>query len=166
MKGGYALSTGEGGCPIGEEERAAPIGDFGRAAQGGLEGCGSKEYADAGVVGVKVLGEFGQAVLDLGPIPVEKGDVVARGAMLADVADQAGLAVYADIPQEVGQEFAGGSDEGPAIVLFVLAGRLADDGDAVFDAVGYDGVLVGNESRGDHLVGGVFAPCGGGLRPA
>lgn len=97
VEGGYALPACKGGRPICKKERAAPISDFGGVAEGGPQGRVSEEYADVWIVCVKVLREFGESVLDLGALPIEEGDVIARWAVLADVADKAGLAVDAYI---------------------------------------------------------------------
>ena len=119
--------------------------------------CGSKALTSSA--------EFGEAVGDFGAVPVEQVNVVVRGAVLANIADEAGLAVYALVAHEAGEEFAGGANEGPAIVFLFFAGRLADHGDAVVYAID-DRVLVGHKpGHGESWgrAGGGLLSGGGGL---
>jgi hypothetical protein len=147
VKGGNALAAVEWTGPIGSEEGTAPIADFDFISYGCSKGGVSEENADVGVELLYVLVKFFEAFLDLGAGPVEGGDVVVRGADLANVADQAGQAVYAHVTHDVAEELAGCAHERAAIVFLIFPWRLADYGDAVVHAIQYDWMLVGYDSR-------------------
>src|SRR5580765_414351 len=160
MKGGQAFAAVEGrrrACKVRDEEGAPPVANLGRSAHCGPKRGVPEEHAKVGVETGDVAGQLSQAVLDLGAIPIEEADFVQRGAVLTDVADEAGLAVDVRlVAHDVAQELTGGADKGPAIVLLVFAWSLANDGDPVIDAIDDDRVLVGNEPAkiGDHFSGG------------
>ena len=67
-------------------------------------------------------GKLREATLDFGAVPGEGVDVVVRGAMLADVANQARLAVDALLAHEAAEEIAAGANERPAMVFFLSPG--------------------------------------------
>ena len=156
MKGGQAFAAVEGRrspFEVRDEEGAAPVANLGRSAYCGPKRGIAQEHAKVRIEAGDVVRQLSEAILNLRAFPVEAGDLVQRGSVLANVSNQASLAVDARfVAHDVGQELTGGADEGPAIVFLVFARSLPHDGNAVIDAIDDHRVLVGNEPGeiGDH----------------
>ena len=156
VKGGQAFAAVEGrrrAFEVRDEEGAPPVADLGRGAHCGPKRGIAQEHAKMRIEAGDVAGQLSQAVLDLGPLPIKNADLIERWAVLANVSNQASLAVDPRfVAHDVGQELAGGADERAPVVLLILARSLANDGDPVIDAVDDHRVLVGNEPGevGDH----------------
>ena len=124
------------------------------------EGFGD-EAADGG--GAKADDQLG---LDDGDLPLEigqaaghlvgRGDAVAGGAALDDVADEDLLAGVAHGGDHLGEELSGAADEGEALFVFIGAGAFADEHDVGVDgALSGHGVLAGG-GEGAGVAGGDF----------
>ena len=94
--------------------------------------------------GFKIASEGCEAGLDFLPVPGEKVDVISGRTDLADVTQEAGVAVDADVAEDVSEEVARLADEWVAVVFFVFPRRFAHDCNAI-GRVESDGLKVWND---------------------
>jgi len=126
------LVEGGGGMIDGEIEDAADApglavlaSDGEPGVDEGLGGEAAEGADDLGVDECDLREEMVAAGFDLGGL----GIAVSGGPALDDIGDEDVSAVDADLPEVLGEEAAGGADEGAALAVLVAARGLADEDD-------------------------------------